>query len=103
MGLSADEFFALTPRLFLEMRRQWDGARRHEWTLLALLRHDIINFSFCRPKEPVKLEDLLPGEGALARAPVAGHGRPARMTRTRRRTVAEGCRAIFGAMVDNPW
>jgi len=63
--------------------------------MLALLRCDLINFSMCHPKEPVKLEDLLPPENE-ERTP---HKRR-RMTANRRRALADQLRGFFESQVE---
>jgi hypothetical protein len=91
LGLSKSEFFAMVPRLFIELRKQWREGQREKLTMLAALRKDIINFSFNRPKEPVTMEDLLPSEH---------HDPPKRkrMTARRREQVADRIRARMARM-----
>lgn len=97
LGLSAEEFYALTPALFAEMAAELRSQRRREEAMLAALRCDVINYSFYRPKEILEPRELLPPERS---APAATGGAAPRMTRQRRRAVAEGCRAIFGALAE---
>jgi hypothetical protein len=90
MGLSKEEFFSLTPRLFAELRKQYRVARREVHTMLSILRMDIINFSAARPKERITLDDLLPpedNERALVKRP--------RLTAKRRAWIADGIRRMF--------
>ena len=91
--MSAREFFSLTPRLLIELRKQWLNGRRETQTMLALLRKDIINFSMGHPKRPVTLEDLLPPE------PGRHQGAPRRMSPKRRQAVANRIRGVFGPLV----
>jgi len=60
LKLKKGEFYALTPRLLWKLRCSWLSERYEQWQLMALLRMDVINYSVCRPKEPVVLDDLLP-------------------------------------------
>jgi hypothetical protein len=60
---------------------------------VALLRRDLINFSFCRPKKEVKLEQLLPPDLDT------GTARPKRMTAKRRAAVADRIREAMGAFI----
>jgi len=85
-----DEFFALTPRLFLELVEQERLRSRELQALFALLRRDVINFSMCHPKKAVELSDLLPSEIGV-RQPS-----PARMSPKRRAAVAEKLRVAMG-------
>jgi hypothetical protein len=94
MGLSKDEFFSLTPRLFRELRKQYLGHERESYTMLALLRLDVINFSYRAPKDRITLDDLLPPEIEPAE-PV----KRARMTAKRRAMIADGIRRLFANCV----
>jgi hypothetical protein len=89
MGLSKEEFFSLTPRLFAELVRQYRRGQRETHTLLALLRLDVINFSYRAPRERITLDDLLPPDAD--EQPVK---RP-RLTEKRRQYIAEGFRRFF--------
>lgn len=61
----------MTPRkLHALLRRRRADLRRQEM-MLALLRCDIINAGFCRPKDPVKPRDLLGEETDDVAAPGA--------------------------------
>lgn len=96
MGLSKEEFFTLTPRLFADLRRQYLRREREVHTMLALLRLDVINFSQRAPKERVRLEDLLPADPENEEAtPVK---RP-RLTAKRRAVIADGIRRLFANCV----
>jgi hypothetical protein len=88
MGLSKEEFFALTPRLFDELRKQYLKRERETHTMLSLLRLDVINFSYRAPKDRITLDDLLPPEVS---EPVK---RP-RLTAKRRQAIADGFRRLF--------
>jgi hypothetical protein len=96
MGLSKDEFFALTPRLFAALRKQFIAARRESHIMLSLLRMDVINFSAARPRERITLDDLLPPEEDAA-APVAK--RP-RLTPKHRARIADSIRQMFAHRVE---
>ena len=64
--------------------------------MLSLLRMDVINFSAARPRERIKLEDLLPPEeDAPAREP---ERRP-RLTGKRRAAIADDIRRLFAHCV----
>lgn len=95
MGLSKDEFFLLTPRLFADLRKQFLAARREVHTMLSILRMDVINFSAARPRERITLDDLLPPDPE-ARAPVM---RRPRLTVKRRAAIADGIRNLFAHVV----
>jgi hypothetical protein len=89
MGLTKEEFFALTPRLFSELRKQYLAREREQHTMLALLRLDVINFSYRAPRDRITLDDLLPPE------PVK---RP-RLTAKRQQQIADGVRRLFAHCV----
>lgn len=75
------------------------GQHRELYVLVALLRTDLINFSFCHPKEPVKVSDLLPpehGGAALAAAPQRG-----RLTAKTRGEIANSFRRMMDALAEN--
>jgi hypothetical protein len=93
MGLSKEEFFSLTPRLFTELARQYRRGQRETHTMLALLRLDVINFSYRAPKDRITLDDLLPAD--LDEMPVK---RP-RLTQKRRQQIADGFRRLFANCV----
>jgi hypothetical protein len=90
LGISDDEFYRLSPRQFVALWRGWELKEREDLRRIALLRMDVINFSFCRPKKPITLSDLLPGEAQTQRAEPS---RP-RMTRKLRQEIANSWRAI---------
>lgn len=72
-----------------------DNAKRRAVDLqFAMLRREMINFSFCRPKKPVELKDLLPDWDvkASARAP---RGKRKRMTAKRRAAMCEMMRTAL--------
>jgi hypothetical protein len=96
MGLSKDEFFALTPRLFAALRKQFLSERREAHIMLSLLRMDVINFAAARPRERITLEDLLPPEEDARATPVA---RRPRLTPKRRSIIADGIRQLFAHCV----
>jgi hypothetical protein len=93
MGLSKEEFFGLTPRLFAALRKQFLAARREAHLMLSLLRMDVINFSAARPRERITLDDLLPPEEDAPRPK-----RP-RLTTKRRAAIADGIRNLFAHCV----
>lgn len=88
MGISKTEFFALTPLLLAEMLRADNWKRRERAIQFALLRREIINFSFCHPKKAVELDDLLPDWGNKRRAREP-RGKRKRMTAKRRAALCE--------------
>jgi hypothetical protein len=59
-----------------------------------VLRTDLINFSFCRPKKPVTLKDLLPDD-EVGRGGQVSTAKPRRMTAKRRTAMAETLRMVF--------
>lgn len=63
LRISEAEFWKLTPRALEALLARNKEALYREQTLLAILRRDLINFSFCRPKKPVELDQLLPPRG----------------------------------------
>lgn len=93
MGLSKEEFFALTPRLFHELRKQYLREQRKQQAMLALLRVDIINFSYRAPRDRITLDDLLPPDDS-DETPTPK--RP-RLTAKRRQLIADGFRALFAS------
>jgi hypothetical protein len=95
MGLTKDEFFSLTPRLFSAFRKQFLTARREVHVMLSILRADIINFSAARPRERITLDDLLPPDPE-DRAPAP---RRPRLTSQRRAVIAEGIRHLFPSVI----
>lgn len=94
MGLGKEEFFALTPRLFADLRKQFQKRERETHIMLSLVRMDLINFSAARPKERVTLDDLLPPE----HDDQARVKRP-RLTAKRRQRIADGFRAMFARCI----
>jgi hypothetical protein len=95
MGLSKEEFFLLTPRLYAELRKQYLRGQREVHTMLALLRLDVINFSQRAPKELVRIDDILPPESEPEQPPAK---RP-RLTAKRRQQIADGIRRLFAHCV----
>lgn len=90
MGLCEEEFWRLTPRkIGLLLERQKAKLRREE-TLLAVLRVDMINFSMRRPKEPLKLSDLIATED------LPKTERPKKLNR---RHVASQIHSVMGALM----
>lgn len=77
------------------MLREWRGERRYQMEALALVRRDLINFSFCRPKEPVSVDDLLPPD---EEAPAATRPRRYRMTAGKRQEIVGGVRRLFESL-----
>jgi hypothetical protein len=71
----------------------WLEQRHESLTVAALLRRDVINYSFCRPKEPVKLDDLLPPLPKRRRS----SGARGRLGRKQREEIAHGFRRFFAA------
>lgn len=99
LGLSAEEFFALTPGLFVALREEWLKSQWERAQLVALLRTDVINFSMGRPKDPVKVTDLLPAWRSQ-RSAGAGRG-PVRLDKEGRREIADSFRramALYGVV-----
>jgi len=91
LGISDEEFYRLSPRQFAALWGGWERKEREDLRRIALLRMDLINFSFCRPKKPITLGDLLPGEIDAAEAePVRRH----RMTRKLRQEIANSFRSM---------
>lgn len=101
LQFSKREFFELTPRLFAQMCDAWreeqKAARRVQRTLFALLRADVINSAFNRPKRRILPTDLLPKED-LELVKIAGPRR--RLTEKRRREIADGFRKMFAGQVE---
>jgi hypothetical protein len=100
LGITAAEFYAMTPRYFAAVRRAWERKEWEQHRSVALLRMDLINFSMSRPKEPVKLDDLLhplPEAVERPRSLAEGSGRPVRMTPWRRREVADNWRRFMSS------
>ena len=86
----------MTPRYFAAVRRAWERKEWEQHRSVALLRMDLINFSMSRPKEPVKLEDLLPPLPFEGESPVKlARTKSGRMTARRRRQVAEQWEALL--------
>ncbi len=96
LKLRKNEFFELTPRQFAELLRAQRLRDRHLYMLVAQMRADLINFSFCHPKKLVKLDDLLP---PIDGDPQAQRLQPQRrrLTAKRRAEIVEGCRAWMRA------
>jgi hypothetical protein len=95
LGLSKEEFFSLTPRLFAMLCKQYAAVRRETHTLVALLRTDIINFSQIHPRERILLDDLLPPENDDRPSTL-----PRRLSAKRRQRIADGIRAMFAHCVE---
>jgi hypothetical protein len=94
LGLTSEDFYALTPRQFdaLVKRRERD-AQEQEF-LTAQLTAAVVNFSMCHPKEPVSPRDFMPSEfGKPARKP-----KRVRITKKLKRELALSVRAGFAAM-----
>lgn len=83
----------MTPRMLAIMRKIWLGERADLARMVAVLRTDIINFSMCRPKEPVKLSDLFSEPGKAPENP----GKK-RMTAKAREEIAGSWRRFMGEM-----
>ena len=94
LGMRKAEFFRLTPRLFAELVKVECDRQRELRIPTAVLRRDLINFSFCRPKKEVSLEDLLPGEDWTVSSGVPT-GKRRRMTAKRRAALAETLHTVF--------
>lgn len=101
MGLSKDEFFALTPRAFFKMRDTWLDQQRDMHRMIALLRVDMINHSMYRPTRPLELADIMPSAGRDPRRPAAPERRR-RLTRKFRAEIADRMRQVFGAYAAAP-
>jgi hypothetical protein len=87
----------MTPRMFMALREQWIAERRQQQRDLAVLRMDVINFSICRPKRLVQLEDLL-GEPDAAKVAVSSV-RPRKLNKRMRMEIANGWRRQMNAMI----
>jgi hypothetical protein len=99
LGVTEDEFFAMTPRYFVALRRAWEQREWEKQRNIALLRVDLINGGMTRPKEPVKLEDVLapaPNTRGIGGSHVAVRSR-GRLTRWHREEIAKGWRSFMGS------
>ncbi|HEV2463545.1 MAG TPA: hypothetical protein VGT04_07060 [Acidobacteriaceae bacterium] len=67
--------------------------RRHQEILFAQLTASVINFGFCRPKEPVRPESFMPSQ--WERLNEVGAPQRKRMTRKRREKVANDLRTVM--------
>lgn len=89
LGIPAERFFRLTPRLFDALRHQWEVQQRETFAMFASLRMELINRSFRHAEEPVQLSQLLPD----AKSAVA---LPQRLTKKRRAEIADSFRRVMG-------
>jgi hypothetical protein len=90
--LTADEFFALTPRMFLRMRKEWWREQRQTMALFASLRVELVNRSMIHARDPVRIEDFLPQDNPDARAMPP---KKPRMTDRRRQAIADRFRRVI--------
>jgi hypothetical protein len=64
--------------------------------LAAQIASCVVNFGFCRPKEMVRPEQLMPSEWGKKGVAGSAVTRRPRMTRRRREKIADRLRAAFG-------
>lgn len=60
LGLSDEEFWALTPRRMDALVQRWERAREHSDMMLAQIAQTGANFSFCAPKKPFTIDQFMP-------------------------------------------
>jgi hypothetical protein len=91
LGLSAAEFWQLTPRQFAALlARKREQLEYHE-LLMGVLAATIANYSFGAPKKPRIPADFMPSQ--------LGKRREEKPKRVSRAKVADQVRAIFGRIV----
>ncbi len=83
--------------MLCKLRRQWENEQREWHLVLALLRRDVINFSMRSPQKPVELEDIAPWT-VTHRQGSAPRG--LRMTKERRREIADSFRRTMQALME---
>ncbi|UWZ84653.1 hypothetical protein [Occallatibacter riparius] len=86
IGLSEEEFFGITPRMYIALCDEWKRQEREKRTMWAQLRTDIINFSMRGPADPVRVSDILPDPDTKPRA---------RGRWQSKKRLAEGLMAVF--------
>jgi hypothetical protein len=91
LGLTSDEFYALTLRQLSALRKRHEQRVGHDEFMLAQLTAYAINFSYRAPKKPVEPRDFMPSQIGKHRSSQA---KP-RMTRKRRRAIADAFRTFF--------
>jgi len=84
LGLTSDEFYALTPRQFDALLKRKEHADTMQEFLFGQLASVTANFSMSRPKNPTTPQDFMPSQWKSAK--------PKRRTR---RTIARKLNSIF--------
>jgi hypothetical protein len=96
LGLATEEFYALTGRqLDALMRRHLRQVEDGEF-MLAQLTAYVVNFSMCRPKEPVAIKDFMPSQWAKQQQ--AGSNKPQKRKKPKRRSRAVIAHELHGVM-----
>lgn len=91
LGLSEQEFWALSPKKYDALLRRRKSALERNEVMLAQIAQVGVNFGYRAPKEAVKLKEfMLPGWGESRRAE-----KRLRMTQKRRNHIADHWRAFF--------
>jgi hypothetical protein len=94
LGLTKEEFFSLMPRQFVCLQGVLRDRDSELQIMIGALRADLINYSFCRPKEPVRVADLMPWlSRKLPRRAGAPTGR--KLNARLRRDIASSVRRLF--------
>lgn len=60
LGLSDEDFGDLTYALFEALIKRLEEGERNRYLHTGILATSVINTSFCRPDNPVKVEDFVP-------------------------------------------
>lgn len=90
LGMSAEEFWQLTPRQFAALLARKREQREYHELLMGVLASTVANYSFGAPKKPRVPTDFMPSQ--------AGKKPAEKPKRVRTATVVDQVRAIFGGM-----
>jgi hypothetical protein len=99
LGLSKDEFFELTPREFVALKKQHEYKTRHTELLTAIIATSIVNTGMCRPEKPLPFSHFMPSEWSKQPAKTP---RKKRLTKDDIETINRSVHCFFAARSDNP-
>jgi len=98
LGLTSDEFFALTPRQFDALLKRREHETQRAEYMQAQIAAYTINFSACHPKESVDPFDLMPSMAGKQRRAKSSQQQRVRMTKKVRREVTDSFRVGLAAL-----
>src|SRR6185312_12893062 len=88
LGLTSDEFYALTPRQFDALLKRKEHADTMQEFLFGQLAAMTANFSMAPPKKPARPQDFMPSQW----------GKAAKPKRRSKRTITRTLNRIFGVV-----